>query len=263
MKKLFTLSLLALILSQFTFAQDQAFFTPPEGSTYNADSTIVTLPDAQVSSMYNEVVTFFAPDVVQIEGLALELSFVSATITGVTSPEGLDYSCNTEGCVFLPNTQGEVTLEGIPSTVGVYDLEITAGIIVLIPIFGEFDIPVPYNGENVLLNGFLGEDYSAINSLLPGFILNVNEEIGIEEFSPLADVLVYPNPATTEVYFEYTSANEDTQVQIFDLLGNIVFNNSFSKENVTVNTSNFTNGVYIYKLSTLSNSAVGRLIVNK
>ena len=75
--------------------------------------------------------------------------------------------------------------------------------------------------------------------------------------------MVYPNPATTEVSFEFTSANEDTQIQIFDLLGNRVFNNTFSNELVTVNTSNFTNGVYIYKLGTANNSSVGRLIVNK
>jgi hypothetical protein len=128
----------------------------------------------------------------------------------------------------------------------------------------EIPFTVPYLGGNTLLDIALDGDYSSLNSFIPIFILNVEPGIiGLEEVSPLANVVVYPNPATSEVSFEFTSANENTQIQIFDLLGNRVFNNTFSNELVRVNTSNFTNGVYIYKLGSANNSSVGRLIVNK
>jgi hypothetical protein len=267
MKKLFTLSLLALLSVQFSSAQEAGFY-PPEGSTYNADSSIVTIPDAQVSYMYEETISFYASDSINIDmaGESFALPFVSAIISNVVTPDGMDYSCNIANCVFTANNWGEVTLSGFPTTVGEYSLDITATVTINAAPLGlpiDITFPIPYDGSNAMLNLALGDDYSAINSFMPTFMLNVTPEIGIEEVVELANVVVYPNPATTEVTFEFTSANQDTQVQIFDLLGNRVFDNTYSNELVTVNTSNFTNGVYIYKLGTENNSSVGRLIVNK
>jgi len=268
MKKLFTLSLLALLTVQFSSAQEAGFY-PPEGSTYSADSSIVTIPDAQVSYMYEETISFYASDLISIDmaGETLELPFVSAVISNVVTPDGMTYDCNIANCVFVANQWGEVTVSGTPTTaVDSFALDITAIVTINAAPLGlpmDISFPIPYDGSNPLLNIALGDDYSAINSFMPTFMLNVTPEIGVEELTALTNVAVYPNPATTEVSFEFTSANEDTQIQIFDLLGNRVFNNTFSNELVTVNTSNYTNGVYIYKLGTANNSSVGRLIVNK
>ena len=79
----------------------------------------------------------------------------------------------------------------------------------------------------------------------------------------LSEVSVYPNPASTQVSFEFSSANKDCQLQLFDLLGNSVYANSFSQELITINTNRFNNGVYIYKLANSNSSSVGRLVVNK
>lgn len=262
MKKLFTLSLLALMSVQFSSAQEVGFF-PPEGSTFNADSSIVTLPNAIVGQDYNEAITFYSTETIAIEGVDLALEFVSATITSVSSPLGMDYNCNITDCAFIPNVEGEVSLTGIPTEAGEYSLDIIADVIVSIDLVGEIPFTVPYSGGNVFLDFALGGDYSALNSFIPSFILNVESNVGVEELANLSDVVVYPNPATTEVTFEFTSANENTNVQIFDLLGNLVYNSTYSKDIVNVNTSNFTNGVYIYKLTSDKNSAVGRLVINK
>jgi len=266
MKKLFTLSLLALISVQFSFAQEAGFY-PPEGSTYNADSSVVTLPTAFLDQDYNETISFYSVDTISIDGIDLALGFVSATITSVSTPVGLDYNCNIADCAFVPNFEGEVSLNGIATVAGEYTIDIIADVVISIEIMPGFvtDIPftIPYLGGNAMLDLALGGDYSALNSFIPTFILNVETFVGVEELTTLADVVAYPNPATTEVTFEFTSTNEATQIQIFDLLGNRVFDNSFSNESVTINTSNYTNGVYIYKLSTTNNSSVGRLIVNK
>ena len=270
MKKLFTLSLLALFTVQFSSAQEAGFY-PPEGSTYNADSTIVTLPDARVSYMYNDTISFYASDSITIDmaGESFALPFISAIISDVITPEGMTYECNFEDCLFPASNWGEVSLSGIPTTeVDSFALEITAIVTINAAPLGlalDITFPIPYDGSDALLNFALGDDYSAINSFMPAFILNVTPEIeiGIEELAPLADVVVYPNPASTDVTFEFTSTNEDVQVQIFDLLGNRVFDNTYSNKLVTINTSNFTNGLYTYKLATANNSTVGRLVVNK
>jgi len=266
MKKLFTLSLLALMSVQFSSAQEAGFY-PPEGSTYNEDSTVVTLPNAIIGQNYNETISFYSVDTISIDGVDLALGFVSATITSVSTPVGLDYNCNITDCAFVPNFEGEVSLNGIPTEAGEYTLDIIADVVISIEIMPGFatEIPftIPYLGGNAMLDMALGGDNSALNSFIPTFILNVESNVGVEELANLSDVVAYPNPATTEVTFEFTSANENTQVQIFDLLGNVVFNNTYSKGIVNVNTSNFTNGVYIYKLASDKNSAVGRLVINK
>jgi len=267
MKKLFTLSLLALISVQFSFAQEAGFY-PPEGSTYNADSSVVTLPTAFLDQDYNDTISFYASDSITIDmgGESFALPFISAVISDVVTPDGMTYACNIENCVFTANNWGEVSLSGIPTTSGEFALEITAIVTINAAPLGlpiDITFPIPYDGSNALLNIALSGDYTAINSFMPTFMLNVETFVGVEELTTLADVVAYPNPATTEVTFEFTSTNEATQIQIFDLLGNRVYDNSFSNESVTINTSNYTNGVYIYKLSTTNNSSVGRLIVNK
>jgi hypothetical protein len=268
MKKLFTLSLLALLSVQFSSAQEAGFY-PPDGSTYNADSSIVTLPSAYLESNYSDTIVFYVSETFSVDlvGQTFELPFNFAEITGVTTPNGMDYSCNPENCYFEPNTSGEVVLYGTPTDTGLYELELTAFVSINAAPLGvnmDLEFEIPYTGGNELLDIALGTDYSVINAVVPTFLINVEPGIiGLEEVSPLANVVVYPNPATSEVSFEFTSANENTQIQIFDLLGNRVFNNTFSNELVRVNTSNFTNGVYIYKLGSANNSSVGRLIVNK
>tara|TARA_B100000780_G_scaffold260923_1_gene212999 strand:+ start:1949 stop:2740 length:792 start_codon:yes stop_codon:yes gene_type:complete len=263
MKKIFTLSLLALMSVQFLSAQEVGFF-PPEGSTFSADSSIVNLPNAFIGQNYNETISFYSTETLVIEGIDFELEFVSATITSFSSPLGMDYNCNIADCAFIPNVEGEVSLSGIPSEVGEYTLDIIADIVISIDILGEVAFTVPYTtGDNALLDLALAGDNSALNSFIPTFILNVESNVGVEELANLSDVVVYPNPATTDVTFELTSVNENTNVQIFDLLGNLVYKSTYSKDILMVNTSNFTNGVYIYKLSSDKNSVVGRLVINK
>ena len=265
MKKIFTLSLLALMSVQFLSAQEVGFF-PPEGSTFNADSSIVTLPNAIVGQDYNETISFYSTDSISLDGIDLELGFVSATITSVSTPLGMDYNCNITDCAFIPNVEGEVSLSGIPTEAGVYTLDIIADVVMSIEIMPgfatEIAFTVPYLEGNPTID-LLVTDVSVLNDFIPTFILNVESNVGVEELANLSDVVVYPNPATTEVTFELTSVNENTNVQIFDLLGNLVYKSTYSKDILMVNTSNFTNGVYIYKLSSDKNSAVGRLVINK
>jgi len=177
MKKLFTLSLLALISVQFSFAQEAGFY-PPEGSTYNADSTVVTLPAAYLESNYSDTIVFYVSESFSIDlaGTSMELPFNFAQITSVTTPNGMDYSCNPENCYFEPNTSGEVVLYGTPTDIGPYELELTAFVSIDATPLGlamDIEFEIPYTGGNALLELALGSDYSVINSVVPTFLINV------------------------------------------------------------------------------------------
>jgi len=277
MKKVFTLSFLALLTMQISFAQDlEPGFYPPEGSTFNADSSQVTLPDATVGEPYNEIIKFYASDTISMDiaGTSYALPFVSAVITNVSIPPGMNYSCNIENCVFTPNVWGEVTLSGISDSVGTYSLDLTATVTINAGPFGlpvNVTFPIPYDGSNAILNSALNDDYSAINSLVPAFILNVNESVGIEELNEasLSNLVVAPNPASTEARFTFYSRDaDDLNLQVFDLLGNLIHTEQIRtaaavEQTINLNTSSFNNGVYLYKLSSAENKFTGRLIVNK
>jgi len=273
MKKLFTLSFLALLTMQISFAQE---FYPPEGSTFNADSSQVTLPDATVGEPYNETIKFYAPDVFTLDlgESSVDLVFVSAKIDSVYVPSGMEKHCVPENCVFTPNVWGEVTLSGTPNSVGTYSLDLLATVTVNATPLGipmDVTFPIPYDGSVGLLNSYLNDDYSAINNLVPAFILNVNESVGIEELNEasLSNLVVAPNPASTEARFTFYSQDaNDLNLRVFDLLGNLIHTEQIRtaaavEQTINLNTSSFNNGVYLYKLISAENKFTGRLIVNK
>lgn len=272
MKKLLTLVLIALLSTQITFAQDPGFY-PPEGSTFNADSSEITLPDAIVGELYNETITFYATDSITIDvaGEAFALPFVSATITNVETPSGMEYSCNVEDCAFTPNMWGEVTLSGTPDSIGVYSLDLTAIVTINAAPLGlamDVTFPIPYDGSNPILNLALGDDYSAINSFVPEFIINVLPNVGVEEIQTINNLVVSPNPASNQASFSFNNPNARTvNLKVFDLLGNIVCEesryNAYDNQIINLNTTLFNNGVYIYSLSCGNNEIVGRLLINK
>ena len=136
----------------------------------------------------------------------------------------------------------------------------------------DVTFPIPYDGSNQLLNFALGDDYSAINSFVPAFILNViPSSMSYDELNKtsLSNLVVSPNPASTEARFTfYNSDANDLDLQIFDLLGNLIYTGQIkgvaaSEQTVNLNTSSFNNGVYIYKLTSAVNKLTGRLVVNR
>ena len=106
MKNLFSkLMVLSVLFTPFlSNAQEEAGFYPPDGSSFNADSTVVTLPEASTDANYNETISFYAtseitiPDLM-INGAEVALGFVSAEIVSVDSPDGMTSICDPENMI--------------------------------------------------------------------------------------------------------------------------------------------------------------------
>jgi PKD repeat protein len=87
--------------------------------------------------------------------------------------------------------------------------------------------------------------------------INISGIVGIEDniSSVTADLVVYPNPAGQDVSVSYRlSASRNIQLQVFDALGNLVYDMVNQKQaagsySVTFSTSRISNGVYYVKLS--------------
>ena len=281
MKKLFTLSFLALLTVQISFAQDlEPGFYPPEGSTFNEDSSVVTLPSAYLESNYSDTIVFYVSETFSVDlgGETLDLPFNLARITNVTTPNGMDYSCSAVDCEFGPNTYGEVVLSGIPTDLGVHQLDLTAFVSIDATPLGlptNIDFDIPYTGGNALLDLALAGDYSVLNDVVPTFLIGIepaenNPNLEIEDINAFDNLVLYPNPASSEASLTfYNSEVNDLGLQIFDLLGNLIYCQEFkgldvSEQTITINTSSFNNGVYIYKLSSaLNKKRTGRLVVSQ
>ena len=154
----------------------EAGFFPPEGSSFNEDSTIVYLPDAQINEFYDHNLQFFAEDTITIEGL--EIGFISAKIIEVNNlPEGMYYQTSTADSTFYPNNTGCVGLFGEPEEVGVNNLSIEATVTVEI-LGSPLSFDLPYQGGVVLLDlVFSDGDYSSLNNFIPTFVIEVTEEV--------------------------------------------------------------------------------------
>jgi hypothetical protein len=278
MKNVFTLSLFALLTVSLSFAQG---FEPPAGSTYNADSTEITLPSAYLEANYNEAIIFDVPEAFTIEGLDIPFEF--AQITAVNTPSGMSYSCSAANCYFEPNSSGEVIMSGIPTETGLYELALNALVSLDLESLGVNQVitfSIPYTaGESLILDFALssfGVESNLINDVIPTFFINVepaennpNLSIDSKNIENFDRFVVSPNPAAEMASFSFY--NNDAKyllLEIYDLLGNLMYADQFkgsvqSEQTYNVNTSSFNNGVYLYKLSTSNASHSGRLVVNK
>ena len=278
MKNVYTFSLFALLTVSLSFAQG---FEPPLGSTYNADSTEITLPSAYLDANYIDSIIFDVPEsfTVELGGQSIDLPFNFAQITGVATPSGMAYDCSVMSCYFEANTSGGVVLSGIPTETGLYELALSAAVSINGAPLGinlDVDFNIPYSGGNMLLDLALGDDYSVLNDVIPTFFINVepaennpNLSIDSKNIENFDRFVVSPNPATESVSFSfYNNDAKYLSLEIYDLLGNLIYADQLkgsvqTEQTYNVNTSSFNNGVYLYKMSTSNASHSGRLVVNK
>ncbi|MFT7614341.1 MAG: hypothetical protein ACI9J3_003323 [Parvicellaceae bacterium] len=71
----------------------------------------------------------------------------------------------------------------------------------------------------------------------------------IEELSiPDIDFKIYPNPSTGIVNFQFSESYENGELLVFDMIGNLVFQQSENSEYFTLDFSSFKKGMYLIKM---------------
>jgi len=155
----------------------EAGFYPPEGSSYNEDSSYVYLPDANIGMFYEEYLKFFATDTIVLEGL--EIGFISAKILNILNmPQGLYYQTSSADSTFYPNNVGCVGLFGDGEELGVYELSIEAEVTVEI-LGSPITFQLPYTGGVMILDLVYADgDYTSLNNFIPTFVIEVKENQG-------------------------------------------------------------------------------------
>ena len=88
---------------------------------------------------------------------------------------------------------------------------------------------------------------------------------GIEDNDASFGLNVYPNPAENEANISVSVENANVAVSLTDLSGKVVYNNNLGTvngtKNVTINTSNFANGIYMVAVNSNGNISTKKLVI--
>lgn len=79
-----------------------------------------------------------------------------------------------------------------------------------------------------------------------------------------SDWLVYPNPSNGTLYLiNNTNAQEESQIQIVNAMGQTVYTETISSNRKTIDLSKLNNGVYFVKISSDTHNSVKRIVLSK
>lgn len=248
MKKLIILSTI-LISVLFSYSQ----CTPD--SIY-ADSTFgvwptpqTNFPSGDIGVQYYEIVNFKVPrDAGAIDSAAAGTYIDSIVLTSITNlPPGLSYECDNLSCSWRYDSLGCASLSGTPTTNGSYQISLDATVWTQL-FFTPF--PIPYSFDGYVINiGNTGINFIDIDES----ILELQNAI--------------PNPSNEFTKIQFTShKSENISFQITNLLGEVIYRDRLLSNrgvnNISVNTLNFSEGIYIYSINNSTTKSSKRLVVN-
>lgn len=124
-------------------------------------------------------------------------------------------------------------------------------------IYSDFNIEIYKYNENQI---YFRDTYE---SYLYYTLNNCNYTDIEQNYESQNEMSLFPNPANSYITIDFEDSNiaTDTKVRIIDLLGNIVFENSYSEQSdITIDVSQFSDGLYTVSISTDSGQKNLKLI---
>lgn len=124
-------------------------------------------------------------------------------------------------------------------------------------------LTAPFTGTEQLLVWTSKPSDAILNNDTASVTVNL---VGINEYTPMNGVSIYPVPAKESVSFGFASALDDkTNIVISDLSGRVVYNQNFSAiaagSVITVDLSAFASGAYLYTITSGAQSGNGKFVV--
>ena len=116
-------------------------------------------------------------------------------------------------------------------------------------------------------------DYQVVLTAINGncsdtVIFNVSITVGVEELMGIANVLVYPNPTSSDVFVSFDNQNGNAiNIEVVDQLGRLVYTNSATQmigfNTIGLDLSSVSDGMYSVLLHSGNNTITKRIIVKK
>ncbi|MCE2496960.1 MAG: T9SS type A sorting domain-containing protein [Flavobacteriales bacterium] len=219
---------------------------PPAGSTVNGDAT-VNLPDAEIGTMYDQVIQVGIPSDTSI---VFAGTTVSATVDSFrlelinNLPAGLSFNCDNATCSWPGGTNGCVRIFGTPTG------------------------PVQEHNLEVGIRGYLQVLTFPIDTLQTEnrFKIQVNAPASLNENKKVS-LELYPNPASDHLNIELANIAEQTvEWTLIDLSGRLVSQGEFLHlpgTETRINIGTPSNGIYLIQLSTDRGTLTRRVTIHE
>ncbi|NOZ35855.1 MAG: S8 family serine peptidase [Chlorobi bacterium] len=87
---------------------------------------------------------------------------------------------------------------------------------------------------------------------------------GTLETSSLKDkITIFPNPVKNTLYINLADNTENINLKIYNINGQLMYENNYKNKKITVNTSDFLNGIFLLYLNTEKNSYIKKFIISR
>ena len=219
--------------------------------------TATGLSDAMVGQAYNELVTVITPldTNVVYSGIPLLVTIDYIALTGVTGlPPNFAYDCDPIDCSFPGGSTGcaEIysTSNPVAADIGLYPITFnTTTQVSGIPIIGS-------TTQDDVTSGYYIEIKDNVASVIDKYYSHTFE---LKE--------AFPNPSSHKTNIQFISGvSQNISFVIYNLLGEVIYSNEISANTgintITISTSDFSDGVYMYSINNRESILTKRMIVS-
>jgi subtilisin family serine protease len=105
-------------------------------------------------------------------------------------------------------------------------------------------------------------DFEEEEPMIPDYTASIQQII---EENAKSDILLFPNPANSEISLKWRQGFKPAEVKVYDMNGRMIHNQSWNENNqLTINVSNWNSGIYFINVNTGTSESISRkLIINR
>ena len=93
-------------------------------------------------------------------------------------------------------------------------------------------------------------------------VVYVDACLGVVENQIFEDFKIYPNPNNGSFEIQMTNLSAETEIEILDLHGKVIYRNNFYNKNQNINIENISRGIYIVKATQNGNIRTKKFMIN-
>ena len=218
----------------------------------------VGLSPAIINQPYSQNITVITPadTAVDISGLPITAEILSIELTGVTGlPPNFSYTCDPNSCDFPGGTTkcAEVfsTINPTASDIGVYPITFSLIAHLNAPFLGQIDCTFVESGYFIEI---VDDNTTSVVHQINNLIFELKD--------------LSPNPVSEQANIQFVSSNsEDIIFSIYNLLGREVYSKRIRAvrglNTLNINTSNYSEGIYLYSINNKMEVKTKRMIVRE
>lgn len=130
-------------------------------------------------------------------------------------------------------------------------------------------VQMRFMASDSLITGAYLSGGSLVESALDDYYLYEQASVGIDEYTTVSAINIYPNPASAFITISYElSVSEDVVIEMTNTIGQVVFSKSISENNagrhtLKIDTDNFSAGMYMLNIKTGKKDHVQKVAVMK